>query len=559
MKARILKGAPIIKILIASYCGLLVVVALIRFIEYKQTREAAGKINSISKTANQKLGQLLRISREYAAEQKNISQYIHITCETRSQVHKFIPDLAIRATKNSLAAYQKSISTDMERKTFDQLILFDDITRQVNDSLLLLAAESKRPQKMLERLVGKKVDAYANFNAAIHQLLDLVSNESKSEIAGTSKYIMVLARRKELSSYLVIFLLLVLGLSIGNTLRKLRRTENKYRLLFDLSPLPKYIIDPTDFRILDVNESAIELYGFSREEFLKMTPFDLRRLKEKEQIIFKEEMKPFSDPGNSFSGKALHYKKNGNPIEVEINSHTIFLEKRKVILVTINDITEKEIMEKKITAAIIKTQENERQKLGTELHDNVGQILISTQLHLNMGINAEDDKRKIYLDETRKYLTMAINEIRGISHRVFPAFLEQTSLPEAINNLLEGMNPEGNLSIRFEYDSRLLTEFINADIKLNIYRILQEQLKNIQKYSKATEIKIELRAKNSRILLKITDNGIGFDSSKIKPGIGLMNIKKRAELFSGKFVLETAPQKGCSLTIEIPIITDKAA
>jgi PAS domain S-box-containing protein len=558
-KVKFLHSVTVSKLLIASYCGLLIFVALVRFNEYKQTREAARKINAISKTANQKLEQLVSISQGYANEQKIISRYIHIICKTRTQGHNYIAGLAVPVNNNNLSAYQKSIRTDIERKTFDQLLLFDEVTRQVNDSLLILAAESNPPKQTLELLVEKKIDAYANFNGAVQQLLDLVSKESKLEIADTSKHIMVLARRKELSSYFVILLLLVLGLSIGNTLRKLRRTENKYRLLFDLSPLPKYIIDPADYRILCVNTATVKLYEYSREDLLKMTPFDLRRIKGNEQESFKAGLKIFSEAGNSFTGKARHYKKSGEPIEVEINSHTVFLGERKVILVTINDITEKEKMEKKITKAIIKTQEDERRELGSELHDNVGQILVSTQLYLNMIMKTGHDNKEKYLAEARKYLTMAINEIRDISHRVFPVFLEEISFPEAIHNLLEGMNPDGNLKIMFEYDSRLLTEFVNPDIKLNIYRIIQEQLKNIQKYSQATVINIELRTRDNRIHLKITDDGIGFDSNKIKPGIGLMNIKKRTELFSGKFLLETAPQKGCSITVEIPIITDKAA
>lgn len=559
MKGKFLHSISVGKLLIASYSGLLIFVALIRFIEYKRARETAAKINAISKTTNEKLEQLVSISRGYAMEQKTLLPYIHGIHKKGIPVDNYNAVLAGQANKNTLSAYQKSIRSEMEQNTFDELLFFDEVTRKVNDSLLLLAVESDPQKQTQEQLVAKKIDAYAHFNAAIYQLLDHASKESDLEIADTSTAIMALAKRRELSSYFVILLLLLLGLSIGNTLRKLRRTENKYRLLFDLSPLPKYIINPTDYRILDANAAAIKLYGYSREDFLTITPFELRRIKSKELDKLKAELHIISEAGRSFTGKARHYKKSGEPIEVEINSHTIFLGDKNVILVTINDITEKEKMEKKITGAIIKTQEDERRKLGSELHDNVGQILACTQLYLGMVIKAGYDQREKYLAETQKYLAVAINEIRDISHRVFPVFLDEISFPDAIANLLEGMNPDRNLKILFEYDSCLLTQFINPDIKLNIYRILQEQLKNIHKYSKATEISIELGLKDNQIHLKITDNGIGFDSNKIKPGIGLMNIKKRAELFSGKFTLETAPQKGCSITIEIPIPVEKAA
>ncbi|MGZ8538001.1 MAG: PAS domain-containing protein [Flavisolibacter sp.] len=554
-----LSSVSVTKLLIASYCGLLLIVAVVRFFEYKQTRKAAVKINEFSKTANQKLEQLVSIAQGYASEQKIIARNIHIISKTRAQGNNSIAGIAAPVNKDKFTAYQKTIRTDIERKTFDQLLAYDGETNRVNDSLLMLAAERNPQKQTLEHLLEMKIGAYANFNAAIHQLLDLVSKESKLGIADANKNIMVLARRKELSSYLVILLLLVSGVFLGNALRKLKRTESKYRLIFDLSPLPKYIIDSTDYHILNVNAAAVKLYEYSREDFLKMTPFDLRRIKSKDREYFREELKPFSEAGNSFTGKETHYKKSDEPIEVEINSHTIFAGHRKVILVTIYDITEKEKMKKKIMGAIIKAQEDERRMLGAELHDNVCQILAGTQLFLNMGMKGDDDKKEKCLDETWKYLAMAINEIREISHRVFPAFLEQISFPEAINNLLERMNPDKGLRIIFEYDNCLLTEFINPDIKLNLYRILQEQLNNIHKYSKATDINIELRTKENRICLKITDNGVGFDSNKIKTGIGLMNIKKRAELFSGKFVLETFPQKGCSITVEMQMIFDKAA
>ncbi|NJO25506.1 MAG: hypothetical protein HC867_06700, partial [Bacteroidia bacterium] len=191
--------------------------------------------------------------------------------------------------------------------------------------------------------------------------------------------------------------------------------------------------------------------------------------------------------GSQYTIKARHYKKNGELLDVEVNAKTIYLD--IIFLLTINDITEKEKLDKKITKAIIKTQEDERRNLGAELHDNIGQILASTQLFLGMAMKAEYNNKEKYLADTRKYLTAAINELRNISHRVYPAFLEQISLPEAINNLLNEINPDGGLTIGFEYDNSLLTEFVSPDMKLNIYRILQEQLKNIQKYSKASKIK----------------------------------------------------------------------
>ena len=545
--------------LIASYCGLLIFVALVRYVEYKQTREAAGKVNSISNISNRKLQLLLSIAQNYNRKEKLVFEAIHLNNTNTNSSKAADVGSATPDSEGNYIAYKKLIETDSERASFNKLLAYESVAGKVNDSIFRLTSQRNFQHKKLQLFVQKKANINADFDAASHQLLNMVSKESEIKISNTNDYLLRLARRKELGSYIVIFLLLTLGIIIGNTLRKLKRTENKYRLLFDLSALPKFIVDSKTFRYLKVNDAAVSLYGYSREEFLNLGAFDLRRVTNKEQQEnLKAQWKLNIEIGSQYSCKTRHYKKNGELLDVEINANTIFLD-QKVFLLTINDITEKEKLDKKITKAIIKTQEDERRNLGAELHDNIGQVLASTQLFLGMAMNAEQNNKEKYLAETRKNLTAAINEIRNISHRVYPALLEEISLPEAISNLLNGINPDGGLTIGFEYDRRLLTESISPDMKLNIYRILQEQLKNIQKYSKATEIKIELRIKDNCIHLKISDNGIGFDVNKVKPGIGLLNMKKRAELFSGKFLIDATPDIGCSVTLEIPLSTDKVA
>jgi len=358
-------------------------------------------------------------------------------------------------------------------------------------------------------------------------------------------------------TYVIIFLLFILGLTIGNTLRKIRRTENKYRLLFDLSPLPIYFVDAVSLNILEVNFAAINKYGYSKEEFLSMTILKLRDNQERELLM--KITDSHSAEGNIFEGKIVHYKKSGEAMYVEIIAHTIFLQNKKVFLVTINDVTEKENQEKEIAKAVFKAQEEESQLLGAELHDNIGQILVSAQLYLNMVTTSQNYKHGGYLDEAKKHLLQAIIDVRNISHRISPAFLDHLTLAEAIDKLLDDINPDGQFNIQFTFDKEILSATISQEIKLNIYRILQEQLKNITRYSKASEIKVELKTKNNRIHMTIADNGVGFELNKIKPGIGLTNMRKRAELFSGKFIIDAAPQKGCIVTVEIPFPDTKAA
>ena len=90
---------------------------------------------------------------------------------------------------------------------------------------------------------------------------------------------------------------------------------------------------------------------------------------------------------------------------------------------------------------------------------------------------------------------------------------------------------------------------------MNLYRICQEQLSNIRKYSRATIVVVELELKSNLFRMLIIDNGVGFDITNEKGGIGLMNMKKRAESFQGTFAIDSSPNNGCSIQIDIPLLS----
>ncbi len=550
MKKYFLQRVTVTNLLIASYCGLLVIVALIRFREYQDTRQALSAIDAISKTTNQKQALLLHMSEGYAHAHENIPTAAATIDATGTAGSK--RDLFSAPESDSiLAAYQTLIRSDTEKQLFNELLRLQSTGRQAHD-LVLPAYPGKNVAGAHSHNGNQQLQANPDFNTVVHKLQHLVGEASQQDIANASQGIISLARRREMGSYVVITLMLILGLAIGFALRKLRRTENKYRLLFDNSTSAKFLVDPNGFRILDLNHAAVALYGYSRKELLQMKAFDLRRVDDEMLESLESEFQQYIKAGSAFSAQAKHYKKNNETIDVEISSNSIFAGDKPVLLVTIRDITEQEKTEKRVAGAIIQTQEDERRKFGSDLHDNVGQLLVSTQLYLGMAANKDYGDPAPFIATTQKYLTIAIDETRNLSHNVFPAFLEEIPLHDAINHLLEGMNPGGELDLRFEYDDAFTTEQLPHDLRLHLYRILQEQLKNIQKYAQATAVQIELRKAARRISLRVSDDGIGFDATKARMGIGLLNMKKRAEMLNGKLLLKTAPGQGCTIIVDIP-------
>jgi len=212
---------------------------------------------------------------------------------------------------------------------------------------------------------------------------------------------------------------------------------------------------------------------------------------------------------------------------------------------------EQALKHKEITAAVIRAQENERNYLGAELHDNVNQVLTSAQLYLNLAQNEKDNKDTLIL-QAERILGSAIREIRKLSHTLIPPTLSSQTLGEALDNLMDTTERSGLFSIQRNY--RCLEEEAMPDkLKLTLYRIVQEQMNNIVKYAKASNVEVVLMQKEDHIFLSIQDNGVGFDPSLKSNGVGLKNIKTRAALHNGDIKIISAPDEGCTLEIYFPI------
>jgi two-component system sensor histidine kinase UhpB len=218
------------------------------------------------------------------------------------------------------------------------------------------------------------------------------------------------------------------------------------------------------------------------------------------------------------------------------------------------DITSEVEEEKRISKAIIDAQEQERNYIGAELHDNINQILAGTLLTLSRAKSKELDThmQTEFIELAMTHLTVALNETRKLSHNLAPAGFGDRSLKEIFEDLLFSINLDNRFVIHLHFDE--LHEMLLPEIiQINLYRIVQEQTKNIMKHAEASDIEISLKKTANTLSLRIFDNGKGFNPKTIKKGIGLSNIKKRAEALNGRFILNSEPDKGCEITIEIPL------
>jgi PAS domain S-box-containing protein len=355
----------------------------------------------------------------------------------------------------------------------------------------------------------------------------------------------------------------VIGVTDDITVQKLYESaliegKESYRLLFDQAPLPQWIYDLKTLRFLDVNAAAIEKYGYSYKEFLEMTLFDIRPQEDCPKVL--EAVKSREQEGVVHQGIWTHIKKNGERISVEISLTSLHYNGQKAQLSTINDVTEKLsfqeqlanerlLRQKSILKAVIEAQEKERTELGMELHDNVNQIITTAKLYIeNSRLNP--GQREESTQKAMELLGLAINEIRKLSKGLVTPGIHGSDFTEALTEMIRYYQDLNLFCI--DYISEPTIDCLQGEIKLTLYRIIQEQLNNIVKYAKASRVKVHILFKDGGFLIRVEDNGIGFNTDQKKSGLGLGNIKNRAELFDGKFKIISAAGKGCTMEVEFP-------
>jgi two-component system sensor histidine kinase UhpB len=346
-----------------------------------------------------------------------------------------------------------------------------------------------------------------------------------------------------------------------HSLQHLRESEERYRGLFHSNPMPMWVFDTEDFRILEANEAAVLHYGYTEGEFLGLTLADIYLDSDRHELRREVDLAAYVPNGMK---KGIHatMKKNGDVIFADVAWHRISYKGRPAVLELANDVTERVQLERalneqqvtrqrQITEAVIVAQEKERTEIGKELHDNVNQILGASNLYINTAMT-DDEMRQELLERSTELVSKAINEIRKISKSLITPGLREIGLIESIEDIIEDIRvardaPAIDLDL-----VNISEEQIEDRRKLTLFRIVQEQLNNIVKHARATQVVIRLSFEGPYLVLMVVDNGIGFDAARHRRGVGITNIISRAELFSGKVEIASAPGEGCVLTVSLP-------
>jgi two-component system, NarL family, sensor kinase len=208
----------------------------------------------------------------------------------------------------------------------------------------------------------------------------------------------------------------------------------------------------------------------------------------------------------------------------------------------------------KMMQATLESQESERRKLASDLHDSIGGMLSTIRMGVSTLGRSLPDPRSV--EQTKQMLDDTISSVRQISRDLMPSTLEKFGLAQALKELCERMQGSALMTINFHDDAATFS--IDKNKELMLFRITQELLNNAIKHAQATEIKVDLTATNA-LALTVEDDGVGFNIDEQKSdkrtgkGLGLYSIENRASLLGAKLDFDKHRRKGSKITLTLPL------
>jgi signal transduction histidine kinase len=205
---------------------------------------------------------------------------------------------------------------------------------------------------------------------------------------------------------------------------------------------------------------------------------------------------------------------------------------------------------RRTSSSLIEAQEQERRRIARELHDDLGQALALTKVTLDGLIEGSGESLKSALTDISGQISDISNTAREISHGLYPTRLEYLGLAKALKRLCSELRSGKNISIHLTMGS--LPDHLLPSISLSLYRIAQEAMHNIITHSQAKNVQVELGADDTRISLRIIDDGVGFDPSHAGAGLGLESMRQRVRALGGFIDISSSPNSGTRIEVRVP-------
>jgi PAS domain S-box-containing protein len=344
--------------------------------------------------------------------------------------------------------------------------------------------------------------------------------------------------------------------------KELRCLKEKFEDLYHNAPIMYLSLDSNGI-IIECNNAILDKLEFTKREIIgkHMTTF----LTEESIASFKEDFPELIKTGKLMGVERQLITKSGKIIDVQLSVSGEYDEHGKLIKTraSFEDISGLKRAEEHIhslTHALINAHESERRMISRELHDRIAQDLstlkigFDTLLYNQAAVSLEESQKAAEFSEIFKNTIAAV---RDLSYDLRPPLLDEMGLVEAISNFCESFYGAHGVNVHF-IAAGMDNLRLNFETEINLYRLVQEGLNNIRKHAEAADAFVKLVAASPNILLRIEDNGRGFDierraeAVKIEKRMGLRSMEERTCLLGGKMTVKSLPLKGTKILIKIP-------
>jgi two-component system, NarL family, sensor histidine kinase UhpB len=332
--------------------------------------------------------------------------------------------------------------------------------------------------------------------------------------------------------------------------------------LREYAPYPLLVINP-DTSINYVNSALEKLTGYSSQELIGCKPpfpwFTGEDRSQSEELLKNNWLR-----GEERSEK-LGRKKTGELFWILVSAKPIMINgELKYFLSNWVDITERKVDEEQLsrlnqelrnlTTHLDSVREQERGNISRMIHDELGQALIALKMDVCWLRKNFESSRGPQFDVTESMLSVidsTFNKVRWISTVLRPRWLDDLGLSDTMKWLVEEFQEMTEIKCKITVSRNL-----NLDTQLStgIYRIFQEALTNIFRHSKATQVQVSLKQKDSQVVLNVTDNGVGIPKKQMSSlkSFGIIGMRERAQSLGGAFVITSALNKGTSIQATFP-------
>jgi PAS domain S-box-containing protein len=348
----------------------------------------------------------------------------------------------------------------------------------------------------------------------------------------------------------------------------LRDSEARFRTIFEGAPIGIGLLD-LQGRFLEGNPVLASMLGYNLDELRQLDPEALSSPEEVlvGQALFEQVIRGKRD---FFERESRCRRKDGNFIWVWLHISPIRAASGEILfaLVMFKDITQEKQVQAEISAyqerlrslasELVITEERERRRLATDLHDHIGQILALAQIKLGALLQeSASDDAPAAVGEIREYIGQAIRYTRSLTFELGLPVLYDLGLEAAVEWLAELFQEQHSLKISVSRDD--LPKPLSEATSLLVFRVLRELLSNVVKHAQAGRVDISVTRQDEFLNIEVTDNGIGFEAAKFtakwgrSAGYGLFSIRERLNHLGGFLEVTSKPGQGTTATIMVPL------